>query len=166
MFQNIRQNSQVYILHKEGVPRLEIGNVINVSAPVPKYPLSPQTMYGQPQEMVVDVVVRIGNNDVTYQKIPANADVADFGLGVVLFDNREAVSNEVATIRSQKEDSISENSIRLCREAITACDSIQRQLNPEYAERQKQKDEISDMKAEMAELKKIMLSFTETLKEK
>ena len=60
MFQNIRTNQQLYILHKEAAPYIEYGTVVNVSSPKPKYP-STQPFGQFPQvEMVVDVVVNIG----------------------------------------------------------------------------------------------------------
>ena len=38
MFSNLRQNSTIYILHKDGKPYIETGSVTAVSAPRPKYP--------------------------------------------------------------------------------------------------------------------------------
>ena len=64
MFQSLRPNNQIFILHKDK-PTLDIGTVISVSMPVPKYPVQP--MFGQPQEMVVDVIEKVNNQDVTYQ---------------------------------------------------------------------------------------------------
>ena len=70
MFQSLRPSNQFYILHKDAVPYLEVGSVVSVSTPMPKFQF-PQT-FGQPQEMVVDVVVRVNDNNVTFQKLPAN----------------------------------------------------------------------------------------------
>ena len=53
MFQSLRPNNQIFILHKDK-SLLEVGSVVSVSMPTPKYPV-PQ-VFGQPQEMVVDVV--------------------------------------------------------------------------------------------------------------
>lgn len=39
MFSNLRQNSTIYILHKDGKPYIETGSVTAVSAPRPKYPI-------------------------------------------------------------------------------------------------------------------------------
>lgn len=59
MFQSLRANNQLYILHKDANPYIEIGSVVSVSAPKPKYPMP--TPIGQiPQtEMVVDIVINI-----------------------------------------------------------------------------------------------------------
>ena len=90
MFQSLRPNNQIYILRKDK-PSLEIGSIVSVSMPTPKYQMQPT--FGQPQEMVVDIVANVNNQDVNYQRIPANLDIADSGLtGIVISDNREAMS--------------------------------------------------------------------------
>lgn len=63
MFQSLRPNNQIYILRKDK-PSLEIGSVVSVSMPTPKYQMQPT--FGQPQEMVVDIVAKVNNQDVTY----------------------------------------------------------------------------------------------------
>lgn len=70
MFQNLRVNNQLYILHKEAKHFIEIGSVVSVSAPKPKYPM-PAPMGQIPQmEMVVDVVANINGQNTTFQNLP------------------------------------------------------------------------------------------------
>lgn len=53
MFQNLRANNQLFILHKEAKHYVEIGSVVSVSAPKPKYPMTQP--FPSPQiEMVVE----------------------------------------------------------------------------------------------------------------
>nr|DAI58792.1 MAG TPA: hypothetical protein [Crassvirales sp.] len=40
MFQNLRANSQLYILHKEATPYIEVGQVVSISQPQPKFPVT------------------------------------------------------------------------------------------------------------------------------
>ena len=40
MFQSLRTNNQLYILHKDANPFIEYGPVVSVSAPKPKYPMA------------------------------------------------------------------------------------------------------------------------------
>lgn len=163
MFQNIRQNSQVYILHKERKPMLEVGMVQSVSAPIPKYPLSPQAIYNPNQDMVVDIVVRVGGQDVTYQKLPANAEVADFGVGgVVITTSRECINAEVTNLMNNSQDTI--NSVPYHQDVVTACKDILNTLNPELVERQKQQNEIGELKQQIAELKKMLMAETSKTK--
>lgn len=162
MFQNIRQNSQVYILHKNGKPSLEIGIVQSVSNPMPKYSLSPQSYYS-PQEMIVDLVVSVGDRNIPYPKISANADVAEFvGDGVIIATSREAMNTEVANLKQRSVEAI--NSVGYHRDVVSACDGILNTLNPEFAERQKQQNEIGELKQQIAELKKMLMAETSKTK--
>ena len=152
MFQNLRSGNQVFILHKDGHPSMEIGSIVSVSMPVPKYQVPP--VFGQAQEMVVDLVVKVNNVDTTYQKLPATADIADFGVsGVVISTSRDAMNAEVMSLKNKSIDAI--NSVDFHKGVIEGCDVILAGLNPEFAERQQQQAEINDLKAQMAELIKI-----------
>ena len=78
MFQSIRQGQQFFILHKGENPRCDVGTVVSVSNPVPKYQ-NGYTAYPLPQnEMVVDVKVKVGDDTLDFQKLPANLSIADF----------------------------------------------------------------------------------------
>ena len=68
MFQSLRQNSQIYIFHKDK-PFLEIGQITNVTPPKPKYPVPPT--FGQAQEMVVDITAKVNDLFVNYTGLPA-----------------------------------------------------------------------------------------------
>lgn len=157
MFQSLRPNSPVYILHKDTAV-LETGTVVSVSTPTPKYPVQP--MFGAPQEMVVDLVVKINNQDITYQKIPATLDIADFSAGnIVLTVNREAMNSEVLGLK-QKSVSVL-NSIDFHKEVISNCDKLLSQLNPEFAEKQQQQLEINSMKLQMSEMSQRLTELVE-----
>lgn len=157
MFQALRPNNQLFILHKDK-PRLEIGSVLSVSIPVPKYPMQP--MMGQPQEMMVDIVARVNNQDVTYQKVPANLDVADFGNNsIVLADNRAAMNSEIMGLKQKSIDII--NSLDYHKNLIVECDNILTDLNPEFAAKQQQQGEIDDLKNQVKTLSDSMQSLME-----
>lgn len=149
MFQSLRPNSQIFILHKDGRPVLETGSVVSVSMPMPKYQVPP--LFGQPQEMVVDLVVKVNNQDITYQKLPASADIADFSPNnIVIADSREAMNAEVLSLKNRSIETI--NSVEYHKDVVSGCDVILAGLNPEFAERRQQQAEIDDLKAQMAEL--------------
>ena len=150
MFQNLRVNSPVYILHKENSPYIEQGNVISVSMPKPKYPS--QTQFGQyPQmEMVVDVVVNIGGQNANLQGLPAGADIADFGQNgnIVVSCSRDAMNGELSTLRQKSVDIL--NSVEYHKGMIESCDKMLTALNPEFAAKQQQEQEIDMMKQQIA----------------
>lgn len=163
MFQSLRASNQFYILHKDGVPFVEIGSVVSVSSPMPKFPMP--TTFGQPQELVVDVVVRVNDNNVNFQKLPANADIADFGNNgaIVVATSREAINAELSSIRQKNIDEI--NSVNFRKSVIEGCDKALRNLNPEYAEKQQQQEEINSLKKNMEEMRKGMADLMSMQKE-
>lgn len=66
-FQNLRVNSEFFVLHKDGTPYIEVGSVSGVSNPVPEFMQQPLP-YGQPPRMVVDITIKVGEQTVTFQK--------------------------------------------------------------------------------------------------
>lgn len=149
MFSNLRTNSQVYILHKEAAPYVEVGTVVSVSQPVPKFPVN---NFMNQQELVVDVTVKINDNTVTLQKLPANLDIADQGINgnMVITTSREAMNAEVDALR-QKSLSIL-NSVEYHQKIVQDCEILLQRLNPEFAEQKQQKQEIDNLKAQMSEM--------------
>lgn len=142
MFQSLRTNQQFYILTKGINPRLDIGLVTNVSAPQMKFPTIPQGLGSQP-EYVVDVTVSVNGSTQQYQRLPANKEIADFGDGygnIVVSMSRDAMNNEIATLRNRSEDHIKR--VGEEQQKIVAYEAILQQLNPEYAEKQKQEAKI------------------------
>lgn len=163
MFQSLRPSNTFYVLHKDSVPYIEIGSVVSVSAPMPKFQF-PQT-FGQPQEMVVDVVVRINDNNLTFQKLPANQDIADFGTNasIVVATSKEAMNAELSSIKQKSIDII--NSVNFHKSVIEGCDKTLRDLNPEYAEKQQQQDEINTLKQNMDDMRNSMAELMRMNKE-
>lgn len=149
MFSNLRTNSQVYILHKDTSPYVDVGTVISVSQPVPKFPMN---NFMNQQELVVDVTVKINDSTVTLQKLPANLDIADQGINgnMVITTSREAMNLEVDALR-QKSLSIL-NSVDYHKKIIQDCEVLLQRLNPEFAEQKQQKQEIDALKAQMSEM--------------
>lgn len=159
MFQSLRPNNQIYILKKE-IPSLEIGSVVSVSNPIPKYP----TNFGQPQETILDLVVKINGQDVPFQKIPATLDIADFGnSGVVIADNREAMNSEIVSLKQKSKDIL--NSIDYHNRVVENCDKMLSDLNPEFAEKQAQQAEISALKLQVSDLSKSISELINNLKQ-
>lgn len=164
MFQSLRQNSPIYIFHKIDTPYLEIGSVYSTSLPKPKYAV-PAT-FTNTQEMCVDVVVKIGNNSVNYNNLPANLDIADStsnGDNIVIASSKDAMNAEILSL---KQKSIDELNRREYNENIVKnCDKILSELNPEFAEKQAQKAEIDSLKQQMQEMSKNMQSLIDMNKQ-
>ena len=150
MFQSLRTNQPFYILTKGINPRLDVGMVTSVSAPQMKFPAMPQGLGSQP-EYVVDVTVTVNGANQQYQRLPANKEIADFGDSfgnIVVSMSRDAMNNEIATLKTRSEDHIKR--VDEEKQKIIAFESILQQLNPEYAEKQKQDAEIAHLKNQVA----------------
>jgi hypothetical protein len=156
MFQNLRANNQLYVLHKEGKHFIEIGSVVSVSAPKPKYPTMTQPFPAPQMEMVVDVVASINGQNATFQNLPAGGDIADFGQNgnIVVSCSRDAMNNEISMIKQKSTDIVNSRDYNLG--VIASCDEMLTMLNPEFAEKQRQEQEINILKGQMQEMSKNM----------
>lgn len=161
MFSNLRTNSQIYILHKESSPYVEVGTVMNVSQPVPKFPMN---NFMNQQELVVDVTVKINDSTVTLQKLPANLDIADQGINgnMVITTSREAMNSEVDALRQKSLGIL--NSVEYHQKVVQDCEILLQRLNPEFAEQRQQKQEIDTLKAQMSEMMSDMKDLMAQLK--
>lgn len=166
-FSNLRGSSPLYILNKEGVPTVNIGSVVNVTAPVPKWGVP--MAFGQPQEMVVDLTVKVEDKQGQFFKVPAGDDVYEYeNNGVktpyVLAASRDAINAEVSALRQQAVGVL--NSVEYNKQVVAACDDMLRKLNPEFAEKQRQEEEISELKRRFAEQQAQMAELISLLKGK
>lgn len=156
-FQNLRNNHQIYILHKDTVPTLEIGKVTFVSAPIPKY--GNTSMYN---DLVLDVTVDVDGKSTNFQKLPANGEIADFGNNVVIAISKEAMNSELVSMKQRSLDII--NSVEQHQSIISGCDEILQVLNPEIAEKQRQEQENKQLREEINSLKEMFQEFLKQMK--
>lgn len=100
--------------------------------------------------MVVDVVVNIGGQNTNLQGLPAGADIADFGQNgnIVVSCSRDAMNGELSTLRQKSVDIL--NSVEYHKGMIESCDKMLNALNPEFAAKQQQEQEIDMMKQQIA----------------
>lgn len=150
-FSNLRNNNQLFILHKDSIPSLELGKVISVSLPIPKY----AGIYNS--EMVIDITVEVNGSQTNFQKLPALGEIADFGNNIVVACSKEAMSEELQTLKQGSVDIV--NSIDLHKDIIKGCDSILVQLNPEIKEKQRQEAENKALREEINSLKEMFKEF-------
>lgn len=155
-FQNLRTSNQLFILHKDSVPTLEIGKVTNISIPVPKY--GNPGMYNQ--EMLVDITAEVNGTPTNFQKLPAMGDIADFGNNIVVSCNKGAMNSEVSSMKQRSLDII--NSIETHQDIIKGCDEILSKLNPEIIEKQRQEQENKALREEINSLKEMFKEFINT----
>ena len=162
MFSNLRNNSQIFVLHRDNTPYVEIGQVVSVSQPRPKYQ---NNNFIAPQEQVVDIVANVNGNNITLQSLPANLDVADQGTingSLFITTSKDAMNSEINSMR-QKSLSII-NSIDHHKKVIQDCEILLQNLNPEFAEQKQQKQEIDILNSQMSEMMSGMKELMAQLK--
>lgn len=156
-FQNLRNNHQIYILHKDAIPSLEIGKIVNVSVPVPKY--GNNSMYN---DLVLDITADVEGRATNFQKLPANSEIADFGNNVVVATSKDAMNSEVMSMKQRSLDIL--NSIEQHQSIIKGCDEILKILNPEIVEKQRQEEENKALREEINSLKEMFSEFLNQFK--
>ena len=156
-FQNLRNNHQIYILHKDAAPTLEIGKITHMSVPVPKYGTA--SMYN---DLVLDITAEVDGKTTNFQKIPANSEIADFGNNIVISTDKQAMNSEVTSIKQKSLDII--NSKEQNEVIVQGCDEILEKLNPEIAEKQRQEQENKALREEINSLKEMFSEFINQFK--
>jgi len=142
--------------------RVDIGFVTNQPIPKPKYQIPPT--FGQPQETVVDLVVKVNNETINLNGISAQADIADSfanGETIVVSTSRDAISAEVVNEKQKSVDIV--NSKPYHEKRISMCDSVLGQLHPEFAEKQSQKEELTQLKEQVNGLASQVTRLVEAL---
>lgn len=163
MFQSLRTNSSIYIFHKGQEPYMEIGYVSSISTPRAKYQVP--TVFGQSQEMVVDLIVKIGDRVVNFSSLPAQLDIADSssnGENIVISGSKEAMNSEILSLKQKSIDILNSCEFHKC--FIANCDKILSDLNPEFAEKQAQRSEINDLKQQICSLSENLNKLMESNK--
>lgn len=150
MFQSLRNNQQFYILTKGANPRLDIGMVTAVTQPVMKFQNNIPQLGTQP-EYVVDVTVNVNGATQQFQKLPATKEFADFGVGNMFVSmSRDAMNAEIGNLKKMSEDHL--RRVEEERSKISVYEGILQQLNPEYAEKQRQEQEIATLKTQVTQI--------------
>jgi len=164
MFQSVRPNSQIYIFHRGDSPRIEIGYVVNQPIPRPKYQLP--AAFGQPQETVVDLVVKTNDQTYNYNNLPAQQDVADSvsnGESLIVSDSRDAISSEIINLKQKSLDIANSKDYHLA--MVDKYDKVLLEIHPEMAEKQEQKQEMDTLKKQMSEMSKSIAALMEANKD-
>lgn len=141
MFSGLRQGSTLYILDKSTDPKVVTGYVQRINAPHPIYKTyNPAVSFGTNMQTVVDIVVKIDNEEKEFVGVPSTGVIHSYG-DYVLSETKENMIQEVDAMMQNSQNIL--DSIEQHKKNITACESILKQLNPVYAKEQ-QRDEAID----------------------
>ena len=157
MFSNLRIGTPLYVLHKDE-PQLEVGEVTFVSQPTPQFGTTYNAGYPMPApKMLVDVKIKSANGDVELQKLPAELSIADFGNGMVISESRDAICNEVDTMRKASIRVI--ESVEQHKGIVEKCDALLAELNPQIKQEVERTKEFDSLKQEVGGLKENLLEL-------
>lgn len=141
MFSGLRQGSTLYILDKSTDPKVVTGYVQRINAPHPIYKTyNPAVSFGTNMQTVVDIVVKIDNEEKEFVGVPSTGVIHSYG-DYVLSETKENMIQEVDAMMQNSQNIL--DSVEQHKKNITACESILKQLNPVYAKEQ-QRDEAID----------------------
>lgn len=138
MFSTLRQNSPIYILDKKGSPVLKKGIIESVSPQRSKS----GSFYGQPLDMVVDIVVNVDSTKEEFKNIPASLSIANDG-NLVISESKEAMSTEIDSMLSISKQIL--ESVDYHQEVIEKCEQILKDLNPQFAKDKLQEEKINSL---------------------
>lgn len=153
MFSNLKQGAQLHILHKSANPYVEIGTIESTTnVPIMGY-------YPNMPSIPIDITVRVGDKVTTYQQLPAGAESAEVierstGEQVFVACAKDAINSELNTMRQKSVETI--NSVEYHKQRIKSIDTLIGQLNPEILEKQQQAQEICDLRAQLADMRKLV----------
>ena len=147
MFQGLRNNSLFYVLDKGENPNLRIGQVVSVSNPQTRYPSFNNGFTPQPMETVVDVKVKLGDDEVDFKKLPANGQIAN-DKNLVVSDNKEAMSAEVDAMLRQSKAIL--ESVDYHERVDKSCEGMLQQLNPQIAKEKEQTEKINKLEGKVS----------------
>lgn len=147
MFQGLRTNSLFYVLDKSENPNLRIGQVVSVSNPQTKYPTFNNGFTPQPMETVVDVKVKLGDEEVDFKQLPANGQIAN-DKNLVVSDNKDAMSAEVDAMLRQSKAIL--ESVDYNKRVVESCEGMLQQLNPQIAKEKEQTEKINKLEGKVS----------------
>ena len=147
MFQGLRTNSLFYVLDKGENPNLRIGQVVSVSNPQTKYPTFNNGFTPQPIETVVDVRVKLGDEEVDFKQLPANGQIAN-DKNLVVSDNKDAMSAEVDAMLRQSKAIL--ESVDYNKRVVESCEGMLQQLNPQIAKEKEQTEKINKLEGKVS----------------
>lgn len=147
MFQGLRTNSLFYVLDKGENPNLRIGQVVSVSNPQTKYPTFNNGFTPQHMETVVDVKVKLGDEEVDFKQLPANGQIAN-DKNLVVSDNKDAMSAEVDAMLRQSKAIL--ESVDYNKRVVESCEGMLQQLNPQIAKDKEQTEKINKLEGKVS----------------
>ena len=148
MFSGLRNNI-LYILAKtdDGL-KVQTAQVVSVSNPQPKYKqFNAATPNFTAQPEMVDVKVKVDNEELEFKQLGANLSIANSG-NLIVSDSREAINAEIDGIVAMSRQHIEATPFH--EKIIATSDDVKRIINPAFAKEKEQEEKIGMLEEKMS----------------
>lgn len=146
MFQNLIQQSLVYILDKNKL-ELNTAKVIDLQKPFSQVGLAP--LPGS----TMKISVESNGNTMEFNNIPCGSSMVTYG-NTIVTDDKQVMLTEIENLHKASK-AINENR-SYYENAEKAYDSMMRELNPQFAKDKQREDEINSLKNELSSIKDML----------
>lgn len=159
MFQGLTQGSVISILYRN-VPRIVDGRIVSVNTHMPQFnPQQPMSIMNGP---VTDITVQVDNETIPFVGLPANGVVANFqDKGMFISTDRATVLREVDSIVSAYRQDLA--SVPEKERMLKAYESLQLEQNPDRKLEAQRAQEITELKNEISELRKLFVASAKNI---
>ena len=156
MFSTLSKGNVLYGLDRTDKIKWFTATVENVNPTVGSNP----NMFGQMPELRLDIICNINGAQKTFQQVPSNSAIADFGdKSFVIADNKDSLFNYIKTLK-QKSKSIVD-SAAYHESLIPQYDDVLNELMPGSANN----DEVKALRSEVGSLKSQLAEAISLLKQ-
>lgn len=144
MFSNLSKGNVLYGLDRRDKVKWFTASIENVTPTVSKT----TQMFGQMPELRLDIVANINGEQKTFQQVPSNNAIADFGdKSFVIADNKDSLFNYVKTLKQTSKNIVESASYH--ESLIPQYDEVLNELMPGSANN----DEVKALRTEVGSLK-------------
>lgn len=154
MFSGLRQGSTLYVLDKTAEPKVVTGYVQRISTPHPMYKTyNPAVSFGTNMQTVVDIVVKINDEEKEFVGIPSINVIHSYG-DYVISETKESMIQEVDAMMQNSRNIL--DSVEQHEKNIEACEGILKQLNPVYAKEQLRDEAIDNISGRIDRMEDVL----------
>ena len=158
MFSTLSKGNVLYGLDRTDKIKWFTATVENVNPTVGSNP----NMFGQMPELRLDIICNINGAQKTFQQVPSNSAIADFGdKSFVIADNKDSLFNYIKSLKDKSKAVV--DSAPYHEALIPQYDSVLNELMPGSASNS---DEVKALKDEVGSLKSQLAEAISLLKEK
>ena len=151
MLSNLGQGALIYILDKNK-PEIHTAEVVQVMPSMPNYNLKYQT--GFLPKPSVNIKATMDGNDVMFQNLPADANIADDGNGMTVSENSDLILKEINNLKQNSQRILEQ--IEFHKGMVVKCDELLVKLDPQKRADAERNKEIEGLKTQISEMHQLL----------